>query len=70
MVSEALATPHPVEVFASDLRKRHEGFVRTLVDQGLVRLFDGRPTDPVPRPVVDATRRAAETLKALLADRR
>jgi hypothetical protein len=70
MVSEALATPHPVEVFASDLRKRHEGFVRTLVDQGLVRLFDGRPTDPVPRPVVDATRRAAETLQALLADRR
>jgi mitochondrial fission protein ELM1 len=69
MISEALATPHPVEVFASDLRKRHEGFVRTLVDQGLVRIFDGRPSDPVPRPVVDATRRAAETLNALLADR-
>lgn len=69
MVSEALATPHPVEVFATQLRKRHEGFLRTLIDQGLVRAFDGQPIDPAPRPVIDATRRAAEALKELLAKR-
>lgn len=69
MVSEALATPHPVEVFAGRLRKRHEGFIRTLVDHGVVRIFDGQAFDHPPRPVVDATRRAAEALREAIARR-
>ncbi|THD82620.1 MAG: hypothetical protein E7812_01895 [Phenylobacterium sp.] len=69
MVSEALATPHPVEVFAEDLRKRHAGFIDDLVDHGLVRIFDGEAHPPQPRPVVDATRDAAEVLRRLLAER-
>lgn len=66
MVSEALATRAQVEVFVSGLRKRHEGFIQDLVDRGLVRMFDGQATDAAPRPVVDATRDAAERLKPLL----
>jgi hypothetical protein len=66
MVSEALATPKPVEVFATRLRKRHDGFIQDLVDRGLVRRFDGQATDPAPRPPVDATRAAAERLRPLL----
>jgi mitochondrial fission protein ELM1 len=66
MVSEALATRAQVEVFASGLRKRHEGFIQDLVDRGLVRIFDGQATDAAPRPIVDATREAAERLKPLL----
>jgi mitochondrial fission protein ELM1 len=66
MVSEALATRAPVEVFANGLRKRHEGFVQELIDRGLVRAFDGRAVDAPPRPVVDATRAAAERLRPLL----
>jgi hypothetical protein len=66
MVSEALATRAQVEVFVSGLRKRHEGFVQDLVDHGLVRMFDGQATDAAPRPIVNATRDAAERLKPLL----
>lgn len=74
MVSEALATPHPVEVFTPPLRRRHRGFVENLQRRGLVRLCDGQWTDPAPRPVVDATAEAAAAVRRLLsasiADRR
>ena len=70
MVSEALATPHPVEVFAPRLRRRHAGFVGTLEKRGLIRLCDGQWTAPEPRPVVDATAEAAAALRQLIAGRR
>ena len=69
MVSEALATPHPVEVFTHKLRKRHQGFVENLVRRGLVRLCDGQWTSPQPRPVVDATAEAAAAVRRLIAAR-
>lgn len=67
MISEALATPHPVEVFAGNLRKRHAGFVQTLVDRGLARWFDGEVSQAKPRPVLDATAEAAAAVRKLLA---
>lgn len=69
MVSEALATPHPVEVFTAKLRKRHQGFVANLERRGLVRLCDGQWTAPQSRPVVDATAEAAEAVRRLVAAR-
>jgi len=70
MVSEALATPHPVEVFTPRLRRRHEAFVRGLAARGLVRLFDGAWTEPTPRAPVDTTAEAAAAVRRLLAERR
>lgn len=70
MVSEALATPHPVEVFIPRLRRRHQGFVQGLEARGLVRLFDGAWTQAAPRPAVDATAQAAQAVRRLLAERR
>ena len=69
MVSEALATPHPVEVFSPRLRRRHRGFVGGLERRGLVRLCDGEWTPLAPRPVVDSTAEAAQALRALIAGR-
>lgn len=68
MVSEALATPHPVEVFALNLRKRHEGFAQTLFDRGMVGLLQ-EGIDAPAHPPLDATAEAAEVLRALLASR-
>ena len=68
MISEALATPHPVDVFVLNLRKRHEGFIQALVDEGLVGLLaDG--TDAPPHPPLDATAQAAAAVRAMLAAR-
>jgi mitochondrial fission protein ELM1 len=69
MVSEALATPRPVEVFASQLRRSHAGFLEGLEAQGLVRRFDGRWIEAAPRAPVDATTRAAAAVRRLLAER-
>jgi mitochondrial fission protein ELM1 len=70
MVSEALATPHPVEVAVGQLRPRHQAFLNTLAARGLVRMFDGRWTELAPRAVVDATAEAAAAVRRLLAERR
>jgi mitochondrial fission protein ELM1 len=69
MVSEALATPHPVEVFAEGLRPRHRRFVATLEERGLVRPFDGVWREAGPREPVDATAEAAQAVRRLLASR-
>jgi mitochondrial fission protein ELM1 len=69
MVSEALATPHPVEVFAPQLRKRHQGFLGVLEDRGLIRVLDGQWRKPAPRPAVDATAEAAAAVRLMLARR-
>jgi mitochondrial fission protein ELM1 len=70
MVSEALATTHPVEVFTPRLRRRHQGFVRGLEARGLIRIFDGSWTEPTPRAPVDATAEAAAAVRRLIAERR
>lgn len=69
MVSEALATPHPVEVFTPWLRSTQQRFLAGLQARGLVRICDGAWTEPRPRPVVDATAEAVAAVRRLLAER-
>jgi hypothetical protein len=59
-----------VEIFTANIRKRHVGFVQTLVARGYARLFDGEVADPQPRPALDATAEAAAAVRKLLAARR
>ena len=68
MVSEALATPHPVDVFVLNLRKRHEGFIQTLADRGMVGLL-ANGTEARPHPPLDATAEAAQAVRAMLQSR-
>jgi hypothetical protein len=65
MVSEALATPHPVEILDLGFA-RHVGFIQDLVDRQLVRRFAGDPTPPVTAGPVNATLEAAAAVRALL----
>ena len=69
MLSEAVATPHPVEIFAANIRKRHEGFIKALLDSGYARVFDGEIAAASPRPPLDATQEAGAAVRALLAKR-
>jgi len=54
MVSEALASPHPVEVFDLGF-PRHRGFIQSLVDRNWVRRFDGEATPIQDRQPINAT---------------
>ncbi len=65
MVSEALATPHPVEVFDLGF-PRHVGFIQDLVEQALARRFDGNPIPPATTGPVNATLQAAAAVRTLL----
>jgi mitochondrial fission protein ELM1 len=69
MISEALATDKPVEVFNGRIRKRHEGFIETLIEHGEVRWFDGAANPAVRRRPIDTTAEAAAAVKRLLAQR-
>ncbi|HEY2179756.1 MAG TPA: mitochondrial fission ELM1 family protein [Caulobacteraceae bacterium] len=65
MVSEALATPHPVEVFDLGFA-RHVGFIQDLVDRRLIRRFEGDPAAPAAGGPVNATLEVADVVRALL----
>jgi len=69
MISEALATPHPVEVFGPDGGDRHARFLRGLLDKGLVRRFTGDPVAGKAGGPIDATETAAAAVRKLLAAR-
>jgi hypothetical protein len=69
MVSEALATDKPVEVFNGQMKKRHVGFIETLIERGEVRWFDGASTPAVRRTPIDTTAEAAAAVKRLMAER-
>ena len=66
MISEALATPNPVEVFGPDGGRRHAKFLHGLVDKGLVRPFTGERLPPSPGGPIDSTEIAAQAAKALI----
>ncbi len=68
MVSEALATPHPVEVFDLGFA-RHVSFIGGLAAKGLIRRFVGEPAPPPSTGPVNATNIAAQAVRALLQDR-
>jgi mitochondrial fission protein ELM1 len=65
MISEALATAHPVEVLDLGF-PRHQGFIHGLADRGLIRRFEGDPTPPPARAAIDATLDAAAAVRRLL----
>lgn len=66
MISEALATGHPVEVVGRDGGRRHAEFLHGLLAQGLVRRFDGDPIPPAAREPINATQAAAQAVLDLL----
>ncbi|QUD87216.1 mitochondrial fission ELM1 family protein [Phenylobacterium montanum] len=70
MISEALATPHPVEVFGPDGGRRHAAFLHGLLAKGLVRRFLGDPVPPPAGGPIDATEAAAAAVRSLLQARR
>ena len=68
MVSEAVATSHPVEVFDPD-SERHERFVGQLVRCGRVRPFAGDPAPPPNAAPLNATLEAAVAVRRILQER-
>ncbi len=66
MISEALATPNPVEVFGPEGGRRHARFLHGLVDKGLLRPFTGERIPPPPGGPIDSTEIAAQAAKALI----
>jgi mitochondrial fission protein ELM1 len=65
MVSEAIATGHPVELLDLGFR-RHVGFVQDLVEKGLARRFEGDPSPFSTRGPFDSTQVAATAVRRLL----
>jgi mitochondrial fission protein ELM1 len=66
MISEALATGHPVDIFGEPQNARHAKFLRTLFDDGLIDPFTGGPVAARDRRRVDATDFAAQAVRRLL----
>ncbi|MGI9169372.1 MAG: mitochondrial fission ELM1 family protein, partial [Caulobacteraceae bacterium] len=64
MVSEALATGRPVEVFDLGFR-RYAPFLRRLEARGLTRRFEGDASPPPVRPPVNATFEVAAVVRRL-----
>jgi mitochondrial fission protein ELM1 len=65
MVSEALSTAHPVEIFDLGF-PRHAAFIQGLIDKGFARRFTGDPSPPPMAGPVNATLQAAEAVRILL----
>jgi uncharacterized protein len=65
MVSEAIATGHPVELLDLGFR-RHVHFVQRLVEEGLARRFEGNPEPFHTRGPIDSTQVAATAVRRLL----
>jgi mitochondrial fission protein ELM1 len=66
MISEALATGRPVDVFGKPQNGRHAMFLQTLIEDGLIVPFDGGPVVPRAAAPVDATGEAAQAVRRLL----
>jgi mitochondrial fission protein ELM1 len=70
MVSEAIATGRPVEIFAEVSRGRHRGLIATLAEAGLAReLVPGRDAAPPVPAAYNESERAAAAVRALLQQR-
>jgi mitochondrial fission protein ELM1 len=65
MISEALATPHPVAIF--DFGTDHYGrFLKQMVERGWADRFEGGAASPPRRAPIDATSAAAAAVKTLI----
>ncbi len=69
MISEALATPHPVEVFGQAHNARHRRFLLGLEAEGQIAPFTGGPPPQRRGPPVSGLDVAAQALRALLVAR-
>ena len=65
MISEAVFTPLPVEVFDLGI-PRYRGFIAGLIASGRVRRFAGDPASPPAGASINATDAAADAVRALL----
>jgi mitochondrial fission protein ELM1 len=65
MISEAVSTPLPVEVFDPGI-PRYRGFIAGLIASDRIRRFDGDPQPPPAGEPINATRTAADAVRALL----
>jgi len=66
MISEALATGHPVDVFGQPQNDRHAAFLETLIEDGVIVPFTGRGVSLRDTRPVDATDFAAQAVRSLL----
>lgn len=66
MISEALATGHPVDVFGEPQNGRHAGFLKTLATDGLISPFTGGPAIARDTRPLDATDFAAQAVRRLV----
>jgi hypothetical protein len=66
MISEALATGHPVDVFGEPQNGRHAEFLKTLTTDGLIAPFTGGPAVMRALRPVDATDFAAQAVRRLV----
>jgi mitochondrial fission protein ELM1 len=69
MVSEALATGHPVAIFDLGGGARHARFIRNLVQRGLAVRLGEAPFLPTSGAVTDATPGAVAAVRKLIAER-
>ena len=65
MISEAVSTPTPVEVMDMAIA-RYARFIEALSDMGRIRRFVGDPAWPPAKTPINATRDAADAVRALL----
>jgi mitochondrial fission protein ELM1 len=65
MISEALATGHPVDIFGEPQNGRHARFLETLTEDGLIAPFTGGPASARDARPVDATHFAAQAVRRL-----
>jgi len=66
MISEALATSHPVEVFGPNGGRRHTEFLQGVIAQGLVRRFTGALEPGPQRAPLNATETVATAVLDLV----
>ncbi|HXQ12124.1 MAG TPA: mitochondrial fission ELM1 family protein [Caulobacteraceae bacterium] len=69
MISEALATAHPVEVFGQAQNARHRRFLAKLQAEGQIAPFSGGPPPPRSTQIVSGLAVATQAVRALLAAR-
>jgi len=69
MISEALATPHPVEVFGEAHNRRHRRFLEGLEEAGQIARFTGGPAAPRRAGPTSALDLAVQAVRERLAAR-
>jgi hypothetical protein len=69
MISEALATPRPVDVFDLDAGRRHRAFLERLIERRMVRRFTPEGPPQLRPDSANVTARIAETVRRMALER-